>query len=160
MTEETTTAPLARHTHAGGLFSLPLPTMWLIRENVLGAALICAEIAEPGQPAPNVVVTVESMSGMPLEQWTAQARDSVVAELERARVIDEEAARLGDLPGRRTLIHHLDHEVGGVVLEQWVAAHRDWGLVLSCTCGALEYDDLADVFATIAAGFATHEGRP
>jgi hypothetical protein len=135
-------------------FGLSLPAGWERAEGVDGCALLAVE--PPRDDAhfrANVVVTVESLpAGASLEGWAERSRDALRESLNRLRVIDLEVTELCGLPAHRTLAHYVHRQFGGVVLEQWALAERPLGFVLSCSGGALEYDDLADLNHMIAAG--------
>jgi hypothetical protein len=84
--------------------------------------------------APNVVIT----SG------EREPAAELVAALAGARLLDEE-------PGR-TLLLHAERDVP-TALEQWWVERGDRAWAISASCDPLDYDELADTFAAVAASF-------
>jgi hypothetical protein len=77
--------------------------------------------------------------------------------LERPLLVDLEETEIGGRPARRALVHHTT-ETGAVTMEQWTLMEGALGYTLTASAGTLEYDDLADLFATVAAGFRPDPG--
>jgi hypothetical protein len=141
-----------RHWSAG--FQLPLPPEWEPTENVQGCALVAVE---PPREDPhfraNVVVTIEQLEkDAQLETWTDRSLAALRESLDRLRVIDLDSTQIDALPARRTLTHYLHAQFGGINLEQWSLVQSGLGLVVSCSTGALEYDDLWLLTNTVAEG--------
>ncbi|HMJ95545.1 MAG TPA: hypothetical protein VK486_06815 [Thermoleophilaceae bacterium] len=141
-----------RHPSAG--FELPLPRDWEQSENIHGCALVSIEPPrEDPHFRPNVVVTVEALGAdVELESWAESSLDALRESLDRLRVIDLDSVDIGDLPARRALTHYLHDRFGGVNLEQWSLVHGELGYVVSCSTGALEYDDLWWLTNAVAEG--------
>jgi hypothetical protein len=111
-------------------FALALPEGWRAIADVPPTFVAPAA----GDFTPNLVVT-------------AGARDSaaaVAAALHAGRLVDEE--------GSRALIVHAERDVP-TVLEQWWYERDGRAWALSASCDPLDYDDLADTFAAVAASF-------
>lgn len=150
-----------RHTSAG--FSLALPVEWEATEEVEWCALVAAEPTEtPERFAPNVVVTIEELRrGESLGVWVQRSREALHGDegLNRLRILDTGETEVSGSPAYRTLSHYLHRSAGGVNLEQWAVARNGWGYVVSCSAGALDYDDYAEVLAEIAESLRI-EGPP
>jgi hypothetical protein len=145
-----------RHPTAG--FSLPLPRDWERVEDTEGIALIAVEPERPPWFRANLVVTIERLeAGMDLPSWTAAGRGLLEQTLERPLLIDLDETGIGGRPARRALVHHTT-ETGAVTMEQWTLMEAALGYTLTASVGTLEYDDLADLFATVAAGFRPDPG--
>lgn len=98
----------------------------------------------------NLVVTVDELDpDTTVETFTDTALEVQDRVLDRMWLIDRSPARLRSGFGTRTLVHH-DADGFAVVLEQWRLVHGTLGYTVSASCAALDYDDVADVFATAA----------
>jgi hypothetical protein len=140
-----------RHPTAG--FSLPLPQSWERVEDTEGVALIAVEPERPPWFRVNLVVTIEQLgASMDLSSWTAAGHDLLQQVLQRPLLLDLEHTEIGGRPARRALVHHTT-EAGAVTVEQWTLIEATLGYTVTASVGTLEYDDLADLFATVAAGF-------
>lgn len=142
-----------RHEQSG--FTLPVPAEWEVAENLQGCALVAVEPEQdPRRFVANVVVTVESLAeDEPLESWVRRSHEALRdGTLPRLRIIDTVETEVGGLPAWRTLSHYLHQMHGGVNLDQWQVAHEGWGYVMSCSMGALDYDELADAMERMADG--------
>ena len=131
-------------------FRIELADEFEVRLDTGAAALVAAEReGPPGHLAASVVVTVEPLDDLP--DWAGRSRDNVLVTLLRGRLIDEGPARQADgTPSSRLLLHYFDRAYGGVALEQRLCEGPRGRYVVSCTCAALGYDDLADVFDRVA----------
>jgi hypothetical protein len=147
-----------RHPRLG--FRLPLPCKWQPLEDLHpGVALIAVGPDRAAWFRTNVVVTVERLPpGRDPDEWHDAGLARLPAALRDFTLIDAEYARLGDWPARRMLAHH-HAEPGAVTMEQWTAARHDTGYTLTASTATLEYAELAGLFATIAARFATDGTR-
>lgn len=142
--------------HARAGFTLPVPVDWETTEEVEGCALVAAPpTGDPQGFLPNVVVTVEQLTDLE-ETWVRQSREALGDQLMQLRIIDTEETQVGGMRAWRTLSHYM-HPRGGVNLEQWAAAWRGWGYVVSCSMSSLDYDDLADTMTSIAEGLRLEE---
>lgn len=148
-----------RHTSAG--FSISIPAEWEATEEVEWCALVAAEPTEnPEHFVPNVVVTIEQLrQDDSLDVWVQRAREALHGEdkFNRLRILDAGETEISGSSAHRTLSHYLHRSAGGVNLEQWALAQSGWGYVVSCSTGALDYDDYVDVMAEVAEGL--HIGR-
>jgi hypothetical protein len=141
-------------------FRLSLPAGWERTEGLAGSALVAVEPErEDAHFRANAVVTVEALEAdTPLDGWVQRSLDALEESLNRLRVIDLEPTEIGGVAAHRTLAHYVHRQFGGVLLEQWGIVAGGYGLVLSCSGGALEYDDLADLNHLLAAGLRLAEG--
>jgi hypothetical protein len=148
-----------RHPTAG--FTMPLPTAWQWAENTEGVALIVTEPERFPWFRTNLVVTIEQLPvGMSLAGWVEAGLGQLERALQRWLLLDLEQTEIGGRPAHRTLGHHLT-EMGAVTMEQWTLAEAALGYTLTASVGTLEYVELADLFATVAAGFHPDPGfRP
>jgi hypothetical protein len=145
-----------RHPEAG--FSLPLPHAWEKVEDAEGVALIAIEPERPPWFRANLVVTIESLGpGLDLSSWTETGHDLLMQTLQRPLLLDREQTDIGGRPARRALVHHTT-ESGAVTIEQWALTEATLGYTVTASAATLEYDDLADLFATVAAGFRPDPG--
>ncbi len=145
---------LVGYRHPGLDFGLPLPSQWeRVEDAQQGVPLVALEPDRGPWFRANAVVTVEGLApGMDLAGWQEHALTLLGRTLREFILIDTEATEVGGRPARRTLAHHAT-EAGAVTLEQWATVARGLGFTLSTSVGTLEYDDLADMFAAMAAGF-------
>jgi hypothetical protein len=147
------TLRLASYRHPTAGFRLPLPRDWERAEDTEGIALIAVEAERPPWFRANLVVTIERLeAGMDLSSWTDAGWGLLEQTLEHPLLVDLEQTELGGRPARRALVHHTT-ETGAVTMEQWSLTEAALGYTLTASVGTLEYDDLADLFATVAAGF-------
>ena len=147
------TLRLASYRHPTAGFRLPLPRDWERTEDTEGIALIAVEAERPPWFRANLVVTIERLeAGMDLSGWTDAGWGLLEQTLERPLLLDLEQTEIGGRPARRTLVHHTT-DSGAVTMEQWSLTEAALGYILTASVGTLEYDDLADLFATVAAGF-------
>ena len=144
-----------RHPTAG--FSLPLPRGWERVEDAEGVALIAVEPARPPWFRANLVVTIERLGDMDLPRWTEAGLGLLEQSLERPLLLDLEEIEIGGRPARRALVHHAT-ETGAVTMEQWALTEGSLGYTVTASVATLEYDDLADLFATMVAGFRPDPG--
>jgi hypothetical protein len=107
------------------------------------------------------VVTIEQLPvDMDLDGCVEAGLGQLEPALQRWLLLDLEQTEIGGRPAHRTLGHHLT-EMGAVTMEQWTLVEAALGYTLTASVGTLEYDDLADLFATMAAGFHPDPGfRP
>lgn len=137
-----------RHAREG--FTLVLPDGWHAQEDVASVALVAAE-PEGAHPAfrANLTVTVERAGGLDAEGLTDASLAAQERALESFQLIDRTTAQLAGGSGTRTLGHH-DMQGRAIVIEQWRLVAGDRGYGVTASCWALDYDDLADVFAAAA----------
>ncbi len=150
---------LEPYRHSTLPFALVLPVGWQRTEDVDGCALVAVEpLRDDPRFHASAVVTAERLpGGAARETWVERSRDALRESLNRLRVIDLEVTEIGGIEARRTLAHYVHRDFGGVVLEQWALGEGSLGFVLSCSGGALEYDDLADLNHMLAAGLRLGE---
>jgi hypothetical protein len=145
-----------RHPEAG--FSLPLPQAWEKMEDAEGVALIAIEPERPPWFRANLVVTIESLGvDLDLSSWTEAGHDLLMQTLQHPLLLDLEQTDIGGRPARRALVHHTT-ESGAVTIEQWALTEATLGYTVTASAATLEYDDLADLFATVVAGFRPDPG--
>jgi hypothetical protein len=140
------TEAVFRHPLLG--FTVTLPDGWEVAGDV--PPVFMPPRARERSFAPNVTVTSAAA------QHVDEQVDAVVGLLERARLLDREAAReSGDV--ERTLVHHVERG-HPTALEQWwwPVDGRLW--VVSTSCAAPEYDEHADVLAAVATSFVPPGG--
>ncbi len=149
-----TTPPQAFH-HPSLGFSLELPPGTEVLDGFPAAALVAAEPFDPAAAfRANLVVTVEELVGADsVGAYTDASLAVQAAALVDFRLIDREPVTVGEDEGTRTLAHH-DVDGQAVVLEQWRLIAGNRGYTLTASCWTLDYDVLADVFATSAETFA------
>lgn len=116
-----------------------------------GAALVAAEPVDVEAAfRANLVVTVEELAADVdgIDSYT----DAGIA-LQRELLLDYRLVdRVLDGDRARTLAHH---DVGGqaVTIEQWQLVSAGRGYTITASCWTLDYDALADAFATTAETF-------
>jgi hypothetical protein len=149
---------LVTYRHPGAGFSLALPQAWERVEDTEGVALIAIEPERPPWFRANLVVTIEVLGAdMDLSRWTKAGHGLLDQTLERPLLLDLEQTQIGGRPAHRTLVHHTT-ETGAVTMEQWTLTEGTLGYSVTASAGTLEYDDLADLFATVAASFRPDPG--
>lgn len=155
------TMPLALYRHPTAGFTMPLPTAWERVEDTRGVALISRELERFPWFRANLVVTIEQLPvDMNLAGWVTAGLGQLERALQRWLLLDLEQTEIGGRPAHRTLGHHLT-EMGAVTMEQWTLVEAALGYTLTASVGTLEYVELADLFATMAAGFHPDPGfRP
>ena len=147
------TMRLAAYHHPTAGFTLPLPTGWERVEDTEGVALIAVEPDRYPWFRANLVVTIEQLpAGMDLGGWAEAGLGHLDRTLQGLLLLDLEQTEIGGRPTHRTLAHHTT-EAGAVTMEQWTLTGATLGYTVTASVGTLEYDDLADLFATMAAGF-------
>ncbi|MDQ3485073.1 MAG: hypothetical protein M3445_06635 [Actinomycetota bacterium] len=139
-------------------FAVSLPTDWPVDEEVDGCVLVCVEPPPAGTAPtylpPSIVVTIDELpDDEPFNSWLSRFRVSLAESYDKLRLIDLEDTSLGDAPAYRTLFHYLHGVVGGVCTDQWCIPAPGRVYVVTCSSGALEYDDFADTFRGVAGGF-------
>lgn len=143
---------LADYRHPGTGFVVPVPSDWEQVTDSHGAALVAAEPERGPWFRANLVVTVERLpAGTDVPAWHAQTVDLLGSSLERFLLIDTDVATVDGRPVGRILGHHTT-EAGAVTVELWLVAERGVGYTLTASVGSLEYDEFADMFATVAGG--------
>jgi hypothetical protein len=154
------TLRLAAYRHPAAGFTIPLPSGWERVEDTEGVALIAVEPERSPWFRANLVVTIERLpAGMDLAGWAEAGLDHLRRTLRDLLLLDLEHTEVGGRPAHRTLAHHAT-EAGAVTMEQWTLLGRALGYTLAASVGTLEYDDLADLFATVAAGFRPDPAFP
>ncbi len=136
-----------------------MPTGWETERDVAGALLSCTQPPPTGdRPTylpPSILVTFDKLpDGTTFDSWLQDYRQSLVEFYDRLRLIDTEEIALGDVAAFRTLSHYLHQVVGGVCTDQWCIEGQRRVYVITCSSGALQYDDFADTFARVASGFS------
>jgi hypothetical protein len=146
-----------RHPAAG--FTLPLPEGWERVDDTPGVALVAVQPERGGWFRANVVVTIEQLAaGTTFAEWTEAADEPVREALHRYMRIDDEMFEVDRRAVRRTLAHHTTEDNHAVTMEQWALAENGCGYTLTASAGTLGYDQVADLFATIAASFRPDPG--
>lgn len=155
------TVQLSPYRHPTAGFTIPLPVAWQRAVDTEGVALIASELERYPWFRTNLVVTIEQLpADMGLAGWVEAGLGQLERALQRWLLLDLEQTEIGGRPAHRTLGHHLT-EMGAVTMEQWTLTEAALGYTLTASVGTLEYDELADLFATIAAGFRPDPGfRP
>jgi hypothetical protein len=121
-----------RYDHPLLAFALELPDGWRVLSEV-PPTFVAPDVADR-RFAPNIVVTTGDRE---------RAAD-VAGALARGALLDEH--------GDRALVAHAEREVP-TVLEQWWVEGRGRAWLVSASCDPLDYDELADAFAAVAASF-------
>lgn len=152
------TRPWVTHGHDEAGFELALPSGWPVDREVDGCALACTEPPPAGSPPtylpPSIVVTVDELArDEPFHGWVERFRASLLQTYNQLRLIDMEETTLGDVTAHRTLSHYQHSVAGGVCTDQWCIPALGRAYVITCSSGALEYDEFADTFQRVAAGF-------
>jgi hypothetical protein len=149
---------LAPYRHPSAGFTIPLPTAWERVEDSEDVTLITRELERYPWFRANLVVTIEQLAAdMDLAGWVEAGLGLLERTLERWLLLDLEQTDIGGRPAHRTLAHHLS-DAGAVTMEQWTLVEATLGYTVTASVGTLEYDDLADQFATMAAGFRPDPG--
>lgn len=157
------TPPTRQYEHPTAGFTIPLPEEWEPLADIDGVALIAVEPARGSQWfRTNLVVTIEPLDiGADLAGWQEQALALMRYGLHEFQLVDVEDIELAGLPARRTLIHHRTEAgpmAAAVAMEQWTLIVGRLGYTITASMAALEYDELADVFAGLVAGFRPDPG--
>lgn len=140
-----------RHPRMG--FSLPLPPDWEQRTDPYeGVAFVGVIPEEDYGFRTNVVVTVDDVPEMDLSVWQFSAGQLLDRGLVEFVQLDEEYVEIGDRSAVRRLGHHNVNE-DAVTMEQWAVLHHGIGYTLTASADTWVYDHVADLLATIAAGF-------
>lgn len=136
--------------HATGVpLSIRTPTTLREHEPVSGTVLVVVDDTLPEQFRPSVNVVANRLDGLDQAAWHEQS-DQLMRDVVRPQVhIDTEAPVLDRF--RRTVRYYEDPASGGVAMEQYAVAERDHGVIITCTCSALEHPQLSEGFVRIAA---------
>jgi hypothetical protein len=152
------TMELAPYRHPTAGFMVPLPVAWERAVDTDGVALISRELERFPWFRANLVVTIEQLpADMNLAGWVEAGLGHLERALQRWLLLDLEQTEIGGRAAHRTLAHHLT-DAGAVTMEQWTLVEAGLGYTLTASVGTLEYDELADLFATMAAGFGPDAG--
>lgn len=138
-----------RYTHPALGFTVELPPGSEIVDDLPGIALMALE--PPDRDAAfraNLVVVVEQYAGDDVEAFTDASLRTQERELSAFHLLD----RAADGATTRTLGAH-DSEDQAVTIEQWRLLHDGRGYTLTASCWSLDYDSLADAFATTTESF-------
>lgn len=143
---------LVEYRHPGTGFVVPVPSDWERITDAQGTALIAVEPERGPWFRANAVVTVERLpAGSDMPAWHARSVAALGPSLERFLPIDTAVDDVAGRPVGRILGHHTT-DAGAVTIELWLVAERGIGYTLTASVGSLEYDEFADMFATMAAG--------
>lgn len=141
-----------RHPSLG--FEIELPRHSELVEDAPGAALVAAEPEDPEAAfRANIVVTTEPGSEhRDVDAYTDASLAVQAQVLDAFVLIDRVRERLRGGEALRTLGHH---DVGGmaVTIEQWRLLSAGRAYTLTASCWTLDYDSLADSFASAAETF-------
>lgn len=133
---------------------LTAPPGWEVHDRpAAGARLV---VVEPAGPAPfraNLVVTAVPVGGLSFRDWQAGSDEILARALDDYLLIDLERLELAGRPGGRRLAHHAGPGGEALTMEQWFTLVDDVGHTLTATVDTGRYDELADLFATAAAGW-------
>jgi DcrB len=149
-----------RHPSAG--FSLPLPEAWERIDDTPGVPLVAVQPDRDGWFRASVVVTIEKLTpGATLAESMTSGDELLERALQRYVRIDDEPVEMDGRPARRVLAHHTTEEGHAVTMEQWTLVENGCGYTLTASAGTLDYDQVADLFTTMAEGFLPDPGyRP
>lgn len=147
-----------RFTHPTAGFTIPLPREWETVTDIDGVALIAVEPSRGDRWfRANLVLTIEELArGADLADWQRQAVGLMRQGLPEFHLIDLAETTLAGYPARRTLFHHRAESgsvAAAVATEQWTLVVGGLGYTITTSMAALEYDELADVFAGLVADF-------
>lgn len=123
----------------------PPATLW--------AAVEALDLDDPDRFRANAVLTCDDTTGMSFRDWQVATDEVMPRALADYLVIDLEKLDVDAIPGGRRLAHHVDHSGRALTMEQWFTLDGDRGWTLTATCETWAYDDLAEVFADLAAGW-------
>ena len=101
----------------------------------------------------NLVVTAVSTGGLGFRDWQAGSDEILDRALTDYLLVDLERLEVDGLPGGRRLAHHTGPHDEALTLEQWFVVHEGIGHTLTATVETARYDELADLTATVAAGW-------
>lgn len=136
--------------YRGDGFALSLPPSWtqLVEPDVDRVELIALEPErDPEVFRANVVVTVDDIDSA--EQWQEAAVPALAEQLNDFILLDEQQHG----PVVRRLFHHDVPESGAVTAEQWTWPAGNHGFTVTTSAATFDYDNQADLFATIASTF-------
>ena len=144
-----------RHLTAG--FTIPLPSTWERAENAEGVALVAVEPERLPWFRANVVVTIEQLpADMGLADWADTGLGQLDRILQGFLLLDVEGTEVGGPTGPPDFKHHTT-DTGAITMEQDLT-EATLGYTVTASVGTLEYDDLADLFTTVAAGLRPDPG--
>lgn len=120
----------------------PPTTLW--------AAVEPLDLDDPQRFRANAVLTCDDTTGMSFRDWQVATDEVMPRALVDFLLIDLEKLEIDARPGGRRLAHHVDGNGRALTMEQWFTLDGDRGWTLTATCETWSYDDLAEVFATLA----------
>ena len=123
----------------------PPTTLW--------AAVEALDLDDPERFRANAVLTCDDTTGMSFRDWQVATDQVLPRVLADYLLIDLEKLDVDARPGGRRLAHHVDDSGRALTMEQWFTLEGDRGWTLTATCETWSYDDLAEVFADLAAGW-------
>lgn len=140
----------------GSGFGCDVPPGWEAEELTgAGSGFVMVEPSRPSERGEafraNIVVTMESAGGLGFRDWQAGTDAMLPDVLEDYALIDLEKLDFAGCAGGRRLAHHAQEGVGALTMEQWFALVGGVGVTLTATTDTWRYDELADLFAGVAA---------
>ena len=134
-------------------FTLGVPEGWSIQRGVAGLLVAFAMDGEGEsfRPNLNVVRRARDRTG-DLDELAQETIRSLRRLLSDLLLIDLDAAVVSDLPARRILIA-FRQGIFSVTSEQWIVPSADHVWTVSAAASTEHWDDCADVFAAMVAGF-------
>jgi hypothetical protein len=137
---------------AVGTLSLDLPPGWqLVDEPPAAVALLAVAPGGSSAVRPNVVVTVDDVSGLDgLRDWQEGSDRLMAGALTGYHLLDLERLTLAGVDGVRRLAHHVTGDATSVTLEQWAFVLAGQGVTLTGTGGTDDYPDVAPAFRACA----------
>lgn len=147
---------MGRYTHPNFHFQLEVPDGLEIIDTLPTVALLAREPDSGGElpvyPA-RLTVAVDALTSAEAEAAFAEESLALqLRELAGARLIDSEAAELGGLAARRTLMHLRDGP-HAVCCEQWHLVHRGRGYTVGAAWGTLELPPIVSSLRAAALSF-------
>jgi hypothetical protein len=134
-------------------FAFVLPGDWeVLTEPAEGIDLLACE-PQPGERdfRANLVLTVVDNGGLSFRDWQAGTDELLPGVLTDYHLLDLERLPFAGHPGGRRLAHHVHDEAGPLTMEQWFTLVDGVGYTLTATVDTWRYDELADLFAGVAA---------
>lgn len=133
------------------------PPGWeVVPETPPGVVWAAREPARPdraGAFRANLVLTTDDTGSLSFRDWQVGTDELLPRQLDDYLLVDLERLDIDGHPGGRRLAHHAGPDGAALTMEQWFVLADGRGHTLTATVETWGYDELADLFAEVAASW-------
>ncbi|GAA2727404.1 hypothetical protein [Cellulomonas aerilata] len=137
---------------AVGTLTVGLPLGWDVLDSPpVGVALLAVAPTASSGVRPNLVVTVDDVSGLAgLRDWQQGSDRLMAGTLDAYQLLDLERVALSGADGVRRLATHVVDGASSLTMEQWAVIFADQGVTLTGTVATADYPAVAPVLRACA----------